>query len=174
MTSRNWPAILKWLHRRAQNVAVFLIATMFVCFLLQIFFRYFLNNPLGWTEEVTVLCWLWTILWGVSFVLSDEEEIRFDIVYGIVPQRVRRAFTIIAGVTLIVLFVISLPAAWQYVAFMKRERSAYLHVPFDYLYSIYVIFVVATIVRHGAMVFNAIRGKPEPNGDPSIVTSEHI
>ena len=147
---------------------------MFVCFLLQIFFRYVLNNPLGWTEEVTVLCWLWTILWGVSFILSDAEEIRFDVVYGVVPPRVQRMFTIIASIALIVLFVISLPASWQYVAFMKRERSAYLHVPFDYLYSIYVIFVIASIVRHGLLAWNAIRGKSEPSGDPSVVTSEHI
>ena len=41
-----------------------------------------LNKPLGWTEEVTVLCWVWVVLWGASFILSDQDEIRFDIVYG--------------------------------------------------------------------------------------------
>jgi hypothetical protein len=73
-----------------------------------------------------------------------------------------------------VLFVISLPAAWQYVAFMKRERSAYLHIPFDYLYSIYVIFVLASICRHGVLVWNAIRGRGEPSGDPSAASTEHM
>ena len=62
MTTTRRAAIGGWLHRRAENVAVALIATMFVCFLLQIAFRYLLNQPLGWTEEVTVLCWLWGVL----------------------------------------------------------------------------------------------------------------
>jgi len=67
------PPILGWLRRRADNVAVALIATMFVSFLLQIVFRYVLNRPLGWSEEVTVLCWVWVILWGSSFIVADED-----------------------------------------------------------------------------------------------------
>ena len=40
---------------------------------------------------MTVLCWLWVVLWGAAFVVSDNEEIRFDIVYDAVPERVRAA-----------------------------------------------------------------------------------
>ncbi len=72
MTTTRRNAIGEWLHRRAENVAVALIATMFICFLLQIAFRYLLNRPLGWTEEVTVLCWLWVVLWCAAFVVSDR------------------------------------------------------------------------------------------------------
>ena len=71
-----------WLRKRAENVIVALIAIMFISFLLQIAFRYLLNRPLGWTDEVTVLCWVWLVLWGAAFILSDKDEIRFDIVYG--------------------------------------------------------------------------------------------
>ncbi|MEO6929421.1 MAG: TRAP transporter small permease subunit, partial [Casimicrobiaceae bacterium] len=71
----------RWLLRRADDVAVVLMGLMFLSFLLQIAFRYVLNQPLGWTEEVTVLCWVWVVLWCAAFVVSDREEIRFDIVY---------------------------------------------------------------------------------------------
>lgn len=151
-------AAYAWLRRRVENVAVALIATMFICFLLQIAFRYLLNQPLGWTEEVTVLCWLWGVLWCASFVLSDEEEVRFDVVYELVPVRVRRIFTVISSIALILLLVVSLPATWKYVTFMKREHSAYLHMRFDFLYSIYLIFALACIVKHAWLVWN--RGRP--------------
>jgi TRAP-type C4-dicarboxylate transport system permease small subunit len=157
----------KWLRRRSDDVAVILVATMFVCFLLQITFRYVLNRPLGWTEEITVLCWVWVVLWGAAFVLSDAEEIRFDIIYGAVPESVRRVFTAISGTALVVLLLISLPASWKYVAFMKREHSAYLHMRFDLLYSIYLIFALACIVKHAQLVWTAIRGgKPPDAGQP--------
>lgn len=158
MTSKSWPAIGTRLRKCAEYVAVALIATMFISFLLQIAFRYFLNRPLGWTEEVTVLCWLWGVLWCAAFVLSDHEEIRFDIVYEVVPKRVRRTFTVISSIALILLLAISLPATWHYVVFMKREHSAYLHMRFDALYSIYLIFAVACIVRHGLLVWIGIFG----------------
>lgn len=159
--------VLTWLQRRADDVIVGLIALMFVSFLLQIGFRYVLNQPLGWTDEVTVLCWVWLVLWGAAFVLPDRDEIRFDIVYGHVPPPVRRAFTVIASLALVVLFAWSLPATWSYVLFMKREKSAYLGMRFDYLYAIYVIFAVACIVKHALIGWNALRGQPIEPPEPA-------
>src|SRR3982751_2114828 len=101
-------AARRWLSRRAEDVAVALIATMFVSFLLQILFRYVLNRPLGWTEEVTVLCWVWVVLWGASFIVAEHEEVRFDIVYNAVPGRARRVFTIVSCLALVVLMALSL------------------------------------------------------------------
>jgi TRAP-type C4-dicarboxylate transport system permease small subunit len=154
------PSVVRWLRRRADDVAVALIATMFVSFLLQIFFRYVLNRPLGWTEEVTVLCWVWVVLWGASFVVADAEEVRFDIVYNAVPAGARRVFTIVACAALVVLMALSLPATWRYVAFMRREHSAYLGMRFDVLYSIYVVFAVVCIVRQARVAWRAWRGSP--------------
>jgi C4-dicarboxylate transporter DctQ subunit len=151
-------AIVRWLGRRADDIAVALIATMFVSFLLQIAFRYVLNRPLGWTEEVTVLCWVWLVLWGASFVVPDADEVRFDIVYNVVPAPVRRVFTIVASAALVVLMALSLPATWRYVAFMRREHSAYLGMRFDVLYSIYVVFALACIVRQARVAWRAWRG----------------
>jgi TRAP-type C4-dicarboxylate transport system permease small subunit len=150
-------AIRGWLRRRADDVAVALIALMFVSFLLQIVFRYVLNRPLGWTEEVTVLCWVWVVLWGASFIVADADEVRFDILYNAVSPRARRVFTIVASVALIVLIALSLPATWRYVAFMKREHSAYLQMRFDYLYSIYLLFAVVCILRQARLAWLAWR-----------------
>ncbi|TMH53876.1 MAG: TRAP transporter small permease subunit [Betaproteobacteria bacterium] len=154
-------ASLRPLRLLTDSVAVALMATMFVSFLLQIFFRYVLNRPLGWTEEVTVLCWLWVVLWSAALLLSDAEEVRFDIIYSAVPRGARRAFVIVSSVALVVLLAISIPATWRYIAFMKREHSAYLHMRFDILYSIYLVFVVAVIVKHVRLTVLAIRGDRE-------------
>ena len=151
-------APLSWLRRRANDVAVALMALMFVSFLLQIGFRYLLNDPLGWTDEVTVLCWVWAVLWCAAFVLADHEEIRFDIVYDVVSPMVKRAFTAVSSIAIAVLFAISLPASWNYVIFMKREHTAYLHMRFDFLYVVYLLFAVAVIVRHARLAWRAVRG----------------
>ncbi len=136
-----------------------LLAVMFAAFIIQIVFRYVFNWPVGWTSEVSVLTWLWVVLWGTAFVLKDKEEIRFDIIYGAVPTGVRRTFIVVSGTILVVLYAVALPASWNYVAFMKVERSAYLHVPMNWLYSIYILFAVGCIVRYGWLVWSAVRGK---------------
>lgn len=160
------PRLARWsarLDRFANAVAALLMATMFVSFLLQITFRYVFDAPLGWTEEVTVLCWVWVVLWGAAFVLKDADEIRFDVVYAAVAPRVKRAFRAAYSVAFAILLAVSLPGAWSYVTFMKREHTAYLRMPFDILYSVYILFVVAQILRHALIAWQAF--SPPPTAD---------
>ncbi len=149
---------LAWLHRRAENLLVLMITAMFVAFILQIIFRYFLNLPVAWTEEVCVLAWLWGILWGSAFVTRDAEEIRFDMVYSLVAPRTRRVFRAVSGTIFIVLMLIALPATWGYVSFMKVETTASLRIPMSWVFSVYLLFAVAMIVRHALIVWQALRG----------------
>ena len=153
-------AVARWLRRRAENVSAFLLLAMFLCFVLQIDARYVFNYPLGWTDEVSVLCWIWCTLWGAVFVLRERDEVRFDIIYSAMSAGTRCVFTIITGIAAIVLFAIALPAVIAYVTFLKVERSAYLGIRLDYLYSIYVLFSVGVIVRYAALTWRAIRGHP--------------
>ena len=150
----------RWLRRRAENISALLLLAMFLCFILQIAARYVFNYPLGWTDEVSVLCWIWCTLWGAAFVLREKDEVRFDIIYSAASEKTRRIFTIITGVAAIALFGIALPAVFSYVTFLKVERSAYLGIRLDYLYSIYLLFSLAVIVRYAALTWRAIKGKP--------------
>lgn len=148
--------VFGWARRRAENVLAALLAAMFMAFIVQIFMRYVLNAPVGWTAEVSTLAWLWGIRWGAALVLREEEEIRFDLIYGAVPPGVRRIFDAITGSTVVVVFTASLPAVYDYVTFMKVERSTYLGLRVDLLFSVYLVFAVAMIVRHAWIVWRSV------------------
>jgi TRAP-type C4-dicarboxylate transport system permease small subunit len=151
--------ILGLARRRAEDVLAALLAAMFVAFIIQIFMRYALNAPVGWTTEVSTLAWLWGILWGAALVLTDEEEIRFDIIYGVAPPALRRLFDVVTSGVVVAVFAWSLPAVFDYVTFMKVEKSAYLGIRFDWLFSIYLVFAVAMIIRHAVIAFRAATGR---------------
>jgi len=139
--------LTKSLHRFAEGVAAALLAVIFVAFIVQISLRYLFNWPVGWTSELSLAAWLWLVLWGAAFVLKDEEEIRIDLISGHANRRVRRVIGAVGAVSVIVLFGISLPASWSYVTFMKVEKSSYLGIRMDIMYSIYIVFAVAVIAR---------------------------
>ena len=147
-----------WLHRRAENILAAMIGLVFAAFVAQIVFRYFLNFPIGWTSELSVVAWLWLVLWGAGLVARESEEIRFDLISGAVGRRTARVMGIIVGVAIVILYAASLPAAVKYVGFMKVERSSYLHIRFDILFSIYVLFIIAVIVRYVWIVWRLLRG----------------
>jgi len=156
-------ALGAWSYRRAENLLALMLAAMFVAFMIQIVFRYLANLPIGWTQELTVLLWIWLVLFGAAFVTRETEEVRFDIFYANARSRTRRGMCLITGVSLIGLYAVSLPAVVDYITFMKVEASAYLKIRFDWLYAIYIVFAVAAIVRYIWLCTQAVWGKaPEP------------
>lgn len=161
----------RWLARRAENLLAAMLGAMFTAFILQIFFRYVVGLPIGWTHELSVILWVWLVLFGAAFVVSEQEEIRFDIVYGAVGPGSRRLMGLVTAVALVALYGVSLPAVFDYVSFMKVERTAYLKIRFDYLYSIYVLFVVAVIVRYLWIGWRALRGEAPEEVDPTQASS---
>jgi C4-dicarboxylate transporter, DctQ subunit len=155
-------SIAAWLRRRAENVAAAMLAVMFGAFVVQIVFRYFFNFPIGWTSELTVILWLWLVLWGAAFVVKESEEIRFDLLSGAAGRRVRIGMGIVAATALVILYAVSLPATYQYVTFMKVEKTAYLKIRFDWLFSIYLVFVLAVLARYLWILSRLVRGnEPE-------------
>lgn len=162
----------RWMRRRAENVAVALLATVFVSFILQIVFRYVLSWPVGWTLEVSTLAWMWLVVWGAAFVVTERDQIRFDILYTAVSDRTRRGFAVVASLALAALFAISLPATVEYVQFMRIEHASYINVRLDYLFSVYILFAVAVVVRHLWLAFHALRGSPPEVTDPSRLRDE--
>ena len=156
-----------WLRRRAENIAAGLLAVMFVAFVVQIVFRYLFNFPIGWTSELTVVMWLWLVLWGAAFVVRESEEIRFDLISGAVGRRARIAMGIVAALALVVLYGASLKASFDYVSFMKVEKSSYLKVRMDWMFSIYVVFLVAVLVRYLWILSRLLRGREPEEADLS-------
>lgn len=159
------------LHRFAEAVAAALLAVIFVAFLLQIALRYLFDAPVGWTSELSVAAWLWLVLWGAAFVLKDHEEIRFDLVAERLGPRGRRIVAGIGAISVIVLFAMALPASYAYVTFMKVEKSAYMGVRMDWMYSIYLVFAVAVILRSVRVLARVARGDEPRASDPASTYS---
>jgi TRAP-type C4-dicarboxylate transport system permease small subunit len=160
-----------WLRRRAENVLAAMLGIMFAAFMAQIVFRYVLNFPIGWTSELTIIMWLWGVLWGAAFVVRESEEIRIDLIHGLVGRRTRCAMGIITGVAIVVLYAASLPATIDYVSFMKVEKTSYLKIRLDYLYSIFVLFLIAIIVRYVWILWQLFQGKEPGASDSGAVSS---
>jgi C4-dicarboxylate transporter, DctQ subunit len=153
------PAVVEWIRRRAENIVSALLGVMFLAFIAQIVFRYVFNWPVGWSSELSVICWLYMVLLGSALWLKESEEIRFDLVSDTLGPRARRVVALVLAVLVVVLFGMSLPATVKYIAFMKVESSSYLKIRMDLLYSVYALFVVAVIVRYAWAAWRALRGE---------------
>ena len=140
-------SIWRWLGKRAENILALLLFSMFVTFILQIVFRYFLSLPIGWTVEWVTIAWLWGILFGFAFVVRETDIIRLDVLYEAAPRPARRVMDVITGLSLAGIFLYTLPASWDYITFMMREKTAYIRIPYFWVFVVYVPFALSVAAR---------------------------
>lgn len=130
----------------AELVAAIMFVVMFAAFLLQVFTRYILNDPVAWTQEFVLIAYIWIVFWCAAFLLREREHITFDMFYLALPLVGRRVLAIVLTALTGAAFIVALPATIDYVTFMKIEKSPVIGLRFDFLYSIFVLFVIAVAI----------------------------
>ena len=155
-----------WLYKCSEFILTAMLAVMFFAFLFQIAARYLFDWPTGWTNELSAILWIWLVLFGAAFVTRENEEIRFDLLYAAAGPRVRKAMFLVGAAMVLVLYIMSFPAILNYVTFMKVEKTAYLDIPFDWVYAIYLAFALAIILRYLFLVGQSLLSGPPKELDP--------
>ena len=148
-----------WFRRGTESVAVGLLTAIFVLFILQIFTRYVVRQPLGWTLEACLIAWLWLIFWSAAFTLRHEDHVRFTVLSDGVSPKLRSVFLVLSAISLIIALSLSLPATADFIGFMAIESTSLLKIRFDYVFSIYLIFAVAIILRYLWSIIGVFRGQ---------------
>lgn len=144
-----------WLKRTAAFLFDFVelyvplasFSIMFVVFIVSIFFRYFLNNPLTWPYEVTIFGFIWTAVLGATYTRRKHAHVKFTITYDRASPR-GKAYIRIAGNALIAaLFAISFYPTYDYIQFKAFQKSTVLEIPFNIAFGPYLFFLIL-IVGH--------------------------
>lgn len=127
--------IRRHIYHLFEVLAVAAFLTMIGSSILQVFFRYVLNAPLQWTEELARLTCVLTTYFGGVVVLLARENIRVDLIDNYVSGRGADALAMLCDL-LIVWFLLSVAygcylltnATWQtYTATMDWLRMGYIY-----------------------------------------------
>jgi len=138
---------LRLVKRGAELACAALFAVMFVAFLIQVFTRYVLNDPVSWSMEVCLLAYIWIIFLGGASIVSVEEHISFDMIYQAAKPKGKRILALITSGAILLAFLAAFPANYDFVTFMAIDTTWILEIRFDIVFFCFIIFMVAVILR---------------------------
>ncbi|OGD14926.1 hypothetical protein A2V47_09265 [Candidatus Atribacteria bacterium RBG_19FT_COMBO_35_14] len=121
---------------------------LFIVFMLEIFYRYFLV-PLTWTLEFTLIAFIWVTLLGACFAQRDSSHVMFTMIYDRVKLRTQIWMRIAGNTLLFIAFSISLYPTYRYINFMSFKKSDVLKIPMNIAFSPYIVFLIIMIGRLG-------------------------
>ena len=159
--------ILKRLRSFANFITATMLAVLFFTFLLQIFSRYILKAPFGWTLELCLILWLWIVFFGCSFAVRDQDHVKFDIFYYATPKKVQLIFSIISAIGVIIIMGYSFLPTIDYIDWMKMRKTTTVKIfnnkiPLSYIFSVYGIFLLSVIIQYIWKLINLMKsGLPD-------------
>ena len=166
--------VSKWFTRGAEFFAATMLAAMFFTFLLQIFSRYVLQTPFGWTLELCLILWVWIVFFGCAFIVREKEHVTFDILYLAVPRRIRQVLALIAAGSIAVGMIISFLPTWDYIDFLRLRGTSTVRlpitgdkIPMRTIFSIYAVFMAVIALRYSWRFFDVLRNGP-PDEDHQL------
>lgn len=135
------------LQQAANIVAALMFAAVFLIFNYKIITRYLEHDEAVWTDEVSVILFIWIIFWANAFLIRDREQITFDLCYRPMPDTTKRWMALARLLLVGGIFVWALPGTLDYLMFLWRERTPVLSLRLDLVYSCFGIFMIAVVIR---------------------------
>lgn len=113
-------------------VGVFAVALMVVAILIQVFYRYVLNNALPWPDEAARFCMLWMTGLMAPTAYRRGGFVAIDTLARLLPARTGAVLALaLLGVSLAVL-IVAVQIGWSEVTgFAGRFATASLYIPTD-------------------------------------------
>src|SRR3954470_12748413 len=155
------------LRASLQVVSVALLASYFVLVLLQVFFRYVLNESLFWAEELVRGAMLWGVMFGAALVGAARGHIRVEVLELMLPPRGRRVVIWLANVLTLAFSLILLWAGVQFVDRTWMQQSPVLDVP---KWTVYLAIPVGAALESLLMLltWNRDNRVPEEHTDRTL------
>lgn len=126
-------------------IPIITFSIMFSMFVVQIFYRYYLNQPLTWAYEVTTITFIWTVLLGAGYARRRQDHVSFSIIYDLMSDRFQMICRILGNVLIAVAFIIAIYPVYDYTQFLYTQKSSVLRIPFNIAFAPFLIFILLTI-----------------------------
>lgn len=123
-----------WLARLSAAVVVLMAAGFVVALLAQVVFRYVLNIPLSWSEELATFLFVWSTVLAASYGVRRQEHLRLTFLQDILPSVARRTLNGFCQGLIVLFGLFLVKEGWRLSDLVWTNTSAAIGYPVGYLY----------------------------------------
>lgn len=131
------------------STAAFII--LFISYVVLITYRYIFHASMAWLFELNVIAFVWCGILAASYGSRAGTSIVFTVVYDLFSEKLKLIVRLIGNLFVFIMFFVTLPYAYNAVAFMSNSMTPIMKIPFSIIYSPFVIFMVLTVIHNAAL-----------------------
>ncbi len=133
-----------------------------------VFMRYFMQNPLKWTEEVSLGLFVWCIFLGTSVAIRTNMHISISFIVDLFPKKVQRYIDILVIILSYVIFIALLILGIQFSKQAMLKITPALRLPYTIIAISMPISAVFMLISHTTRQMRTKFGLIEVDDDEEI------
>lgn len=151
--------LLSWTDGFLLGVAVVFAAGLLGCVALQVFFRYVLQAPLPWSEELARYLFVWSSLLAAAVVVGKHDHFSIPFAVELLPARLRWPVEVLGTLLCIAFALIMVVKGTNWSWRMRSGSSPVLQIPQGAVYAVIPLtglyMIVHLVVRLATLFGNA-------------------
>ena len=125
-------------------IAVFV--TLFLAFLINVFFRYVVKHPQNWTFELSVNAFVIVGLLGACAAYRKEDHVVFDLLYVRLNSKGQNILRMVSYIIVIIFFSVAIPGSVMYLVKLPAVTSI-MRIPLRFIFVSFPILMISTVIR---------------------------
>lgn len=142
-----------------------IMAVTTVCVILQVYFRYVLNAPLPWSEELARYAMVWGAFIGGPLAIRTGMNVGITFVTDRLPPALQRAALVINSLVVIVFLAGMVVYGHEFANFFAFQRSPVMRVPMRWIYIAIPISAALGILQTIIVTVTHLRSGAAPAAD---------
>ena len=136
--------ILAVLEQLEEWLLMAAFSAMGIALLSQVFFRYILNAPLIWSEELARYLLVWVTFLGINYGLRHRAHIEMEYFFTKFPRSLQRVVPIVTQIFTVGCLLVFLPGAVRFVAAQRGIDSSAMQINMGLVYAVLPVGMVIT------------------------------
>ncbi|MBI2322688.1 MAG: TRAP transporter small permease [Chloroflexi bacterium] len=159
--------MLRRVDRVVEPVCAATLCGIVVVLFVAVVFRYALNRPLGWPEEVARLGLVWLTFLGAYVAFRRAAHIRVDFLVKQMSARAQRRLTIVANLLMALVIALLIREGVTYATTFFGDPSPYLRFPIGIQYLALPVAGVLWLLALAAATRSAVAGRQATPAGPA-------
>lgn len=128
--------LVDYMNWGIKHILNLLMALLVVVVFLQVIFRFALDSPLAWTEELARYSLIWLTFLGAAYAMSSKAHIGMEFFVNLFNLSIRKALYIIATFASLLFFLLMVIEGYDLAMQGMSQLSPVLRIPMGMIYMV--------------------------------------
>lgn len=153
--------VVSFLANLDVTIASVILAILIVLTFLGVIWRYALNAPFTWLEEVQTSCMVWIVFAAAGAAFRNGNHVAIEMIVDMMPEKMQKVMQwVISAIVVIVIGYLFMQSIGFVQVFMKSGRAtSMLKIPYKYIYGIAIISYIDMIISYFYSIIKGVKSE---------------